>query len=54
MMKNADGKTFEADLTQVSNILKKARYQGFVVLEYEENEASKNVPLALERLRKIL
>lgn len=54
MMKNADGKTFKANLTRVSSILKKARYQGFVVLEYEEKEAFKNVPKALNELREIL
>ena len=53
-MKTADGNPFDTDLTRVANLLKKARYQGFVVLEYEEKEASKDVPLALERLRKIL
>ncbi|MDB2673781.1 sugar phosphate isomerase/epimerase [Akkermansiaceae bacterium] len=40
-MKTADGNSFDTDLTRVSNILKKARHQGFVVLEYEGHGAGR-------------
>jgi len=51
MMKDDKGKVFPADLERISGILKKARYQGFVVLEYEEEEALQNIPKVLGELR---
>ena len=54
MMKNDKGKVFPADLERISSILKKAKYQGFVVLEYEEKEALQNNPKVLTELREDL
>ena len=53
-MKTPNGKAYEADLTRIGQILKKGKYQGFVVLEYEEEKAFKNVPGALEKLKVVL
>jgi sugar phosphate isomerase/epimerase len=43
-------KRYPADLNKISDILKKANYQGFVVLEYEEEDPFKNTPPWLQKL----
>lgn len=48
-----NGKEEEADLERVGNILRDAGYQGYVVLEYEENhDPYEGVPPVLDRMRK--
>ena len=43
----------EADLERIGKILRDAGYQGYVVLEYEENDNPfENVPRVLDRMRK--
>ena len=47
-------KRYPADLNRIASILKKANYQGFVVLEYEENDPFGEIPEWLEKLDKAL
>lgn len=54
MMKDDKGKVFPADLERITDIFKKARYQGFVVLEYEENQALQNIPRVLTKLQDLM
>ncbi|MCZ6675131.1 MAG: sugar phosphate isomerase/epimerase [Verrucomicrobia bacterium] len=49
-MKAPDGKKYPADLDRIADILKRANYQGFVVLEFEENNPFKEVPTWLNKL----
>jgi sugar phosphate isomerase/epimerase len=53
-MKSPDGKQYPADIERVVKILKDAKYQGFVVLEYEDEAPYKNIPTALARLKAAL
>lgn len=43
-------KRYPADLNRIAKILKKANYQGFVVLEYEEEDAFAEIPGWLGKL----
>lgn len=43
-----------ADLARVVQILRDAQYQGFVVLEYEEDKPREEIPEFLEQLRKLI
>ncbi|MCB1066313.1 MAG: sugar phosphate isomerase/epimerase [Verrucomicrobiae bacterium] len=48
-----DGKTEEADLERIGKILRDTGYQGYVVLEYEEDDNPyEAIPPVLERMRK--
>ena len=51
-MKKPDGTKYDADLDRVAKILKEANYRGFVVLEYEEEDAMKQVPKWAEVFKK--
>jgi sugar phosphate isomerase/epimerase len=51
-MRKPDGTRYPADLKRVMDILKSARYRGFVVLEYEDNDPWEKVPVVLEELRR--
>ena len=49
------GKKQEADLPRLVKLLREARYQGYVALEYEAaKDPRKEVPLYVEALRKLL
>jgi sugar phosphate isomerase/epimerase len=48
------GKKEPADLGRIVKILKAANYRGYVVLEYEEKEPLKEIPMYLEKLRKLI
>jgi sugar phosphate isomerase/epimerase len=50
-MKTPGGKTHEADLPRIGKILKQAGYQGFVILEYEDEKPYENIPATLQKLR---
>jgi sugar phosphate isomerase/epimerase len=50
-MKTPDGKKYPADLNRVGKILREGNYQGFVILEYEDEDPYGEIPRALERLR---
>ncbi|MEM7316802.1 MAG: sugar phosphate isomerase/epimerase family protein, partial [Planctomycetota bacterium] len=52
-MKRPDGSFYPADFERVAKILKQAKYQGNVVLEFEEKDPYDGVPGALERMRKV-
>ena len=52
---SAAGKSSDADLGRVVEILKKAQYRGFIALEYEAKEDPKTaVPRHLKTLRKLI
>lgn len=54
-MKAAGKNKEEADLTKLVDILRKAKYRGYVALEYEAADEPKNaVPKYLKELRKIM
>ncbi len=49
-----EGKKEHADLDRVVKILKSANYRGYVVLEYEEKEPHKEIPMYIDKLRKAI
>lgn len=53
-MRTADRKPYPADLPRVGKILKESGYQGFVVLEYEDETPYENIPKVLDELREAL
>lgn len=53
-MKSPDGKHYPADFDRIAQILKDANYQGFVILEYEDNDPYQAIPAAAEKLRAAL
>jgi sugar phosphate isomerase/epimerase len=53
-MKTPEGKKYPADLPRIATILKNARYQGFVILEYEDERPYENVPPIMDQLRAAL
>ncbi|MEM9588409.1 MAG: sugar phosphate isomerase/epimerase family protein [Planctomycetota bacterium] len=53
-MQSADRKRYPADLDRVAKILADSGYQGYVNLEYEDDEPYANIPAALDRLRNAL
>jgi len=53
-MKMPSGKKYPADLDRVGQIFKDAGYQGFVILEYEDERPYQNIPPTLDRLRSAL
>ncbi|WP_286177812.1 sugar phosphate isomerase/epimerase family protein [Rhodopirellula sp. JC639] len=53
-MKKPDGTEYPADLDRIAGILRDSTYQGFVVLEYEDEHPYDHIPAALDRLRKAL
>ncbi len=50
-MKTPDGKTYPADFNRIVKILKDNDYQGFVILEYEEESPYENIPKVHQQLR---
>lgn len=53
-MKRPDGKKYPADFDRIGKILKDAGYQGFVILEYEDEAPYEHIPAAHEALRRAL
>lgn len=53
-MKNPSGKTYPADMDRIGGILRQSNYQGFVILEYEDEAPYEKIPDALARLRNAL
>ena len=53
-MKDPEGKKYPADLSRVASILKEATYQGYVILEYEDEDPYQNIPAKLQELEKEL
>ncbi len=54
IMRGSTKKKEPADLGRVIDILKKANYRGYVVLEYEEADPYGEIPKALADLRKLI
>lgn len=53
-MKSPEGESYEADFDRIGQILKSAKYSGFVILEYEENDPYEGIPKAAKALRAAL
>ena len=53
-MKKPDGTKYPADLDRIADILRDSTYQGFVILEYEDEDPYQNIPPAADRMRKAL
>lgn len=53
-MKKPDGTKYPADFDRIAGILRDSVYQGFVILEYEDEDPLDNIPAAADRLRKAL
>ena len=53
-MKSPEGEHYEADLSRVGKILKDSGYQGYVILEYEDDSPYDHVPKWADRLREAL
>ena len=53
-MQTKDRKRYPADLNRVADILKRSNYQGFVVLEFEEDDPFKEIPVWLDKLGKAI
>ncbi|MEM1228191.1 MAG: sugar phosphate isomerase/epimerase family protein [Planctomycetota bacterium] len=53
-MTDEAGNRTPADIPRIASILRESGYQGFVVLEYEEDDRTEGIPRALEELREAL
>jgi sugar phosphate isomerase/epimerase len=53
-MKKSNGQHYPADLNRVAAILKRATYQGYVILEYEDENPYQNIPAKLAELKAAL
>ena len=53
-MKKPDGEHYPADFKRLADILKRASYQGYVVLEYEDMDPYGNIPTQLGELKQAL
>lgn len=53
-MKSPDGKKYPADMARIGEILRAGNYQGYVVMEYENENPYQEIPLALTELGKAL
>jgi sugar phosphate isomerase/epimerase len=49
-----NGLKVNVDLKKMIRLLKKEGYQGYVVLEYEEEDPNKNVPEYIKLLRELI
>jgi sugar phosphate isomerase/epimerase len=53
-MKSPEGKSYPADMQRIGQILKAAGYQGFVILEYEDDAPYEHLPKAIQDLKEAL
>ncbi len=53
-MKKPGGGRYPADLDRIIRILRDANYQGFVAVEYEEENPYEQIPIQLDRLRRAI
>ena len=53
-MKTPQGKKYPADLDRIGKILKDGNYQGYVILEYEDDAPYDQIPTALAKLQQAL
>lgn len=53
-MKTPEGKKYPADMERIGKILKNGNYQGYVILEYEDESPYQQIPRALADLRRSL
>ena len=53
-MKTPQGKKYPADLDRIGKILKDGNYQGYVILEYEDDAPYDQIPTALAKLKQAL
>lgn len=53
-MHQADGQHIDADIPRAVNVLRDAKYSGYVVLEYEEEDPYVNIPKYVDQLRALI
>ncbi len=53
-MRKPDGSHYPADFDRIAAILRESQYQGFVILEYEDDDPYQQIPVAAERMRAAL
>ena len=53
-MKTPEGKKYPADMQRIGKILKDGNYQGYVILEYEDESPYQQIPRALAELKRAL
>ncbi|TWT93323.1 sugar phosphate isomerase/epimerase family protein [Stieleria varia] len=53
-MKSPEGKKYPADMNRIANLLKESGYQGFVILEYEDEKPYEAIPEAFKSMREAL
>ncbi|MGB7347343.1 MAG: sugar phosphate isomerase/epimerase family protein [Pirellulaceae bacterium] len=53
-MKTPEGKKYDADIPRIGKILRDGGYQGFVILEYEDETPYEMIPAAHKELREAL
>jgi len=53
-MKTPEGKKYPADMERIGKILKNGNYQGYVILEYEEESPYQQIPRAFAELKRVL
>ena len=53
-MKTPEGQKYPADMQRIGKILKNGNYQGYVILEYEDETPYQQIPRALSELRRVL
>ncbi|MCG8650398.1 MAG: sugar phosphate isomerase/epimerase [Pirellulales bacterium] len=53
-MKTPSGKKYAADIKRIGKILQQGGYQGFVILEYEDENPYQNIPKTRDELREAL
>lgn len=54
MMRKPEGTKYPAELERIVELLKEAKYRGYVTLEFEEQNPFDEIPGYLERLRKLI
>ncbi len=53
-IKKTGGKSEPTDMARIAELLKDGGYQGFVILEFEEDKPYEHIPAALDALKSAL
>jgi sugar phosphate isomerase/epimerase len=54
MMRRPDGTRYPADLKRIVKMIKESGYQGYVVLEYEEDDPLNDIPKYADQIRNLI
>jgi sugar phosphate isomerase/epimerase len=54
MMRRPDGTRYPADLDRIAKMVKDSGYQGYIALEYEEDDPLNDIPKYADQLRKLI